>query len=404
MRVGSSAPSALVLDGHLRHAVDIVRSLGRHGWAVDLLTAKARPPAGYSKCARDSYLAEASRTSGPRVLRMVRALIESRRYEVALAAGLDGTGFLARYAGDLGDQIHVVAATPEGFAIAEDKYATTMLAESVGVAVPRTLAPAAREELRHCAEWTYPLVVKARGGQGRFAYARSFGELVRAHEGIAHPRGFACADAEPLPLVQEYIVGKGHGYYALCDRGHVLASFMHERVREVPPSGGPSSMARSFADPALEDAGRRVLGALKWTGVAMVEFKRETATGRYVLIEVNPKFWGSLGLAIAAGVDFPWLLVQLAMNGTIEAPAAYRDTAYQWLSMDIAHSMAVRRPFLWVCDVARGVPNDFRLGDSGPNAALLVQGAVDVARGRRRMRLAGPSSDAERSPVANNRP
>jgi len=380
------------MDGHLRHAVDIVRSLGQRGWGIDILTAKPHPPAGYSRYVRDSFLIDTGRSFSGERLRVVRGLIESRGYDVVLAAGLEGTGFLAQHSEGLRQLTRLVAASPGAFSAAEDKHATMLVAESVGVTVPKTLAPETPDELEQCALWAYPLVVKARGGQGRFAYANSFGELRHVHRRIANQSGSVGADAQPLPLVQEYIAGTGHGYFALCDHGRVLASFMHQRVREVPPSGGPSSMARSFTDPALEDAGKRVLGALEWSGVAMVEFKRETASGRYVLIEVNPKFWGSLGLAIAAGVDFPWLMVQLALTGTVEAPAGYRDTAYQWLSMDIAHSIAVHRPFLWLRDVARGVPNDFRLGDPGPNAALLAQGALDVARGRRRVNLAAPSA------------
>ena len=385
-------PQILVLDGHLRHAIDIVRSLGRRGHAVDILTAKPHPPAGYSRYVRDSFLFDFCACPPDEGLRVVSALVESRGHDCVIAAGLDGTGFLAQHREDLGQLTRLVAASPGAFSAAEDKNATMMLAESVGVAVPKTLAPETPDELEQCAMWTYPLVVKARGGQGRFAYANSFEELRHVNRRIAKQSGSVGADTEPLPLVQEYIAGTGHGYFALCDHGRVLASFMHQRVREVPPSGGPSSMAQSFTDPALEDAGKRVLGALEWSGVAMVEFKRETASGRYVLIEINPKFWGSLGLAIAAGVDFPWLMVQLALNGTVEAPAGFRDTAYKWLSMDIEHSIAVNRPFLWLRDVARGVPNDFRLGDPGPNAALLAQGALDVARGRRRVNLAGPTT------------
>jgi len=384
--------SLLVLDGHLRHAIDIVRSVGRRGFAVDIVSAKPRPPAGYSRYVRDSFLFDFGASLPSEGLKVVRGLVESRGYDVVLAAGLDGTGCLARSRRELELLTRVVAASPEAFCTAEDKHATSILAESIGIAVPRTLAPEIVDELAECAAWVYPVVVKARGGQGRFAYANSFEELHRVYRGIAEQSGAVGAEADALPLVQEYIAGTGHGYFALCDHGRVLASFMHERVREVPPSGGPSSMARSFTDPALEDAGKRVLGALDWSGVAMVEFKRETSSGRYVLIEVNPKFWGSLGLAIAAGVDFPWLMVQLALKGTVEAPAGYRDTAYQWLSMDIAHSIAVHRPFLWLRDVVRGVPNDFRLGDPRPNLALLAQGALDVARGRRRVNLAGPST------------
>jgi predicted ATP-grasp superfamily ATP-dependent carboligase len=55
-----------------------------------------------------------------------------------------------------------------------------------------------------------------------------------------------------------------------------------------------------------------LLGQFDWQGVAMVEFKVEANTGTPYLLEVNGRFWGSLQLAIDAGVDFPALLVDAA--------------------------------------------------------------------------------------------
>jgi predicted ATP-grasp superfamily ATP-dependent carboligase len=41
------------------------------------------------------------------------------------------------------------------------------------------------------------------------------------------------------------------------------------------------------------------------------------------LLEINPRFWGSLPLAIAAGVDFPVLLYRLATEGDVEPVRSY---------------------------------------------------------------------------------
>jgi hypothetical protein len=66
-------------------------------------------------------------------------------------------------------------------------------------------------------------------------------------------------------------------------------------------------------DPRLFDAAARLLGALRWTGVAMVEFKGDGEAA--VLVEINGRVWGALPLAVAAGVDFPALLVELLLKG-----------------------------------------------------------------------------------------
>ena len=75
-----------------------------------------------------------------------------------------------------------------------------------------------------------------------------------------------------------------------------------------------------------------MLDILQWHGVAMVEFKKDSRTGEYVLMEINPKFWGSLDLSIASGVDFPYLACRMALDGDIEPVFSYRvGTKFRWL-------------------------------------------------------------------------
>jgi len=58
--------------------------------------------------------------------------------------------------------------------------------------------------------------------------------------------------------------------------------------------------------------------------VAMIECKRDEASGRPVLMEINGRLWGSLQLAIDAGVDFPSLLVSCAMGRPVPRIPPYK--------------------------------------------------------------------------------
>src|SRR5262249_38745780 len=140
-------------------------------------------------------------------------------------------------------------------------------------------------------------------------------------------------------LVQQRIVGPGVGVFVLFDRGEIVADFAHRRLREKPPSGGASVLSESApVDRALRDDARRLLGPLQWHGVAMLEYKQDQAGGGSYLMEVNGRFWGSLQLAIDAGVDFPHLACQLA---TGQRPAIDRPYAIgvknRWLAGDLDH-------------------------------------------------------------------
>jgi predicted ATP-grasp superfamily ATP-dependent carboligase len=153
--------------------------------------------------------------------------------------------------------------------------------------------------------------------------------------------------AFPL-LLQERIVGPGVGVFLLLAEGRRIATFCHRRLLEKPPSGGVSVRAESVpADADLVAQAERLLQHFGWAGVAMVEFKRDTITGTPYLMEVNGRFWGSLQLAIDAGVDFPRLLLSQASGASVAPVEHYRvgvRTRWWWGEVDHLLTRLRRRP------------------------------------------------------------
>jgi predicted ATP-grasp superfamily ATP-dependent carboligase len=225
----------------------------------------------------------------------------------------------------------------QALAAALDKRATLDLAERLDIPVPRTALVANTDEALAAAEEIgWPVVLKPQssrvyrkeqdpktGEQGKVA---AFGVSYAAGpETLTTQVGHL--EGRSGVLVQEYCTGTGIGIELLMDRGRPLAAFQHRRVREVPITGGASSYRDSVPlDPVLLDHAVRLLGALDWTGLAMVEFKAGN-TG-HTLMEVNGRIWGSLPLAVKAGMDFPARLVDLCLNGSSNARVRL-DTAYE---------------------------------------------------------------------------
>jgi peptidoglycan/xylan/chitin deacetylase (PgdA/CDA1 family) len=110
-------------------------------------------------------------------------------------------------------------------------------------------------------------------------------------------------------LVQSHVQGVGLGVFFLLVDGQPRARFGHRRLHEVPHRGGVSSLRESFRLPEVERHALQTLQRMGWNGVAMLEYRWQPRTGRFRLLEVNARFWGSLHLALAAGVDFPRLLL-----------------------------------------------------------------------------------------------
>lgn len=109
-------------------------------------------------------------------------------------------------------------------------------------------------------------------------------------------------------VIQGYVPAIGVGAFLLQSQGKTQAEFMHMRLHEIPLQGWSSYSESWRNEDILRDA-RRKLKRLGWEGVAMMEYRWNPANGKFALIEMNGRFWGSLHLALYAGVDFPALLL-----------------------------------------------------------------------------------------------
>lgn len=138
-------------------------------------------------------------------------------------------------------------------------------------------------------------------------------------------------------IIQSYVSGETYGVSLLMNQGEPRAIFTHKRLRERIKSGGPSTLRVSTRNQLLEEYAVRLLSRVKFHGVAMIEFKYEEIKKQGWFIEVNPRFWGSVGLAINAGVNFPYLLFQMAIDGDVEPVLSYKEgLKAKWLLGDIS--------------------------------------------------------------------
>lgn len=140
----------------------------------------------------------------------------------------------------------------------------------------------------------------------------------------------ACAELKKFAgshrkmLVQGHVPGEGVAAFFLLWNGDVIAEFMHRRIHEVPHTGGVSSLRESWFHQAIRDDALAKLRCMQWQGVAMMEYRWDRKTGKAYLMEMNGRFWGSLHLAMYAGVDFPCLLLDCFHGGAVGPVTNYR--------------------------------------------------------------------------------
>ncbi|HZS35097.1 MAG TPA: ATP-grasp domain-containing protein [Methylomirabilota bacterium] len=338
-RPGPAAP-VLVLDGDQRSALAVTRSLGRRGVPVVVADEQTTTLAGSSRYCRAQVALPSPSRSPAAFVAALAAEVQRRGIGVVLPAG-EVTMELVLGNRQALEPAVVPFGSLEAFAALTDKSRLAALAARLGVRAPATCCARGRTELEAALEAArFPLVLKPHrsrvlhAGQWRPAtvrYARSRAEALRLWSEDPLLR-------EHPVLVQAHVAGEARGLSCLYDRGRCVAAFAHRRVREKPPQGGVSVLSESVpVGAAMRQAATRVLDAVGWHGVAMVEFK-VAPDGTPHLIEVNARFWGSLQLAVDAGVDFPWLLYRVATGAAPEAPVTYRvGVRNRWLLGDLDH-------------------------------------------------------------------
>jgi len=311
----------LALDGHSAAAVECTQSLGRRGARIDVA------------CEQDDCIAFHSRYLRRRLRQpplvpletatgWLYALYRKHHYDLVLPCTDAGLQLVRALPEDDPLRRRAAVAGDAALDVALDKEATRALAARLGVRTPATrLFPRGSTPPHYEA---YPVVLKPVHSR-----VEVDGRNVRLEPVVARTAAERRRLLErwlPHTAVQEqqFVPGHGFGIEMLYEHGRLAWYFAHERLHEVPLTGGGSSYRRSIAPPAeLLGAADALLSHLRWHGAVMVEFRGRSIEGA-TLMEINPRLWGSLALAIDCGVDFPRGLAHLAAGEKLPAQPAYR--------------------------------------------------------------------------------
>jgi predicted ATP-grasp superfamily ATP-dependent carboligase len=227
-----------------------------------------------------------------------------------------------------------------------DKTRTLEAALSTGIPVPPTQLPERHSDVLDAAQHLgYPVVVKPRSTRywngSRFVESSAIGYANSDEQLSRLIRRFD--PHMPPPIVQKFIPGEGIGVCMLMGNdGEILAEFAHRRLRDYRPTGSGSVLRQSIAvTPPLRNLSLALLRSLGCRGVAMVEFRTDNRTDDIYLMEVNGRFWGSLQLAIDAGVNFPALLVDWIAGEHIQKPAYETGVIVRWWAGDFIRTLRV---------------------------------------------------------------
>ncbi len=322
------AGKVLVLGNEIRSFLTVIRSLGRRnlcvhaGWfSPDSLALHSRYLHATHEIPRYSPESDAWKT------RLI-ALMRREQFDLVIPTEDEAIIPLQLHRAELEPFGRIYLLGDKAFQIAFSKFRTNELARELGISLPREVRISEMPDLDSItSRFDFPLVLKPRAS----FQAEDLSSKRTVRKAYDYEELRACLEsmlADGEVLIQENFIGDGVGVEVLADKGEILVAFQHQRIHE-PLMGGGSSYRRSMPlHPELLEATSRMMRAMDYTGVAMVEFKMNRQTGEWVLIEINGRFWGSLPLSVAAGADFPYYLYRLLVHGERNLPKGYRPGIY----------------------------------------------------------------------------
>jgi predicted ATP-grasp superfamily ATP-dependent carboligase len=317
----------LVFDAQIRNSLAIIRSLGQKNIATDCAGEHSWQPAFFSKYCRNKIIYPSPSRDTRHFVNFVREIVEQEHYDMIIPVTDRTVIPLVKEKKIFEKYTKVPYPDYATLELAMNKEKTLRIAQDIGIPCPATHFFNHRDEIDPDT-LEYPLISKPRISSG----AQGF-QLYTTKKEFLKSLSLLPPEETP-PLLQEYIPHGGEiGVYTLFDRNtEPVALTVQRRIRSYPVTGGPSTLRETIQHDEAVHLAFRLLKAMHWQGLAMVEFRIDKRTNKPVLMEVNPRFWGSLQLSILAGVDFPYLLYQMTMHEFVKPVLDYKiGVQCRWL-------------------------------------------------------------------------
>jgi predicted ATP-grasp superfamily ATP-dependent carboligase len=315
---------AVVSDGQWRKSISVIRSIGKKGYDVIVLGDSFFTTGFWSRFTKKRVKICSSSDNRDLFGKRLPEILQEFKTEKPVFFPMEDSTLMwlsenRKAVSSLCDFIIPSAASLQ---IAQDKSKTVKIAEKMRIPCPLTIEPKnekaflkalKKNKLKH-------FIIKPCSGTGSSGI--KYDPVLTDKEALDHWMQYGKS------LIQERIPaeGRGIGVGILMDKKHrCVAYFVHERLRQYPVSGGPSTDRRGIEYPELVEKSIKLLKHLSWTGIAMVEWKEDPTDGIPKIMEINPRFWGSLELAVRSGVDFPYLYAELSSGRQVAPVKEYKS-------------------------------------------------------------------------------
>ncbi|HEX7055754.1 MAG TPA: ATP-grasp domain-containing protein [Bacilli bacterium] len=313
--------SVLLTDGQLRKTLAAVRSLGKKGVPAYVAETTRCNISAFSRYCKGNLLSPDPAKHSRAYAEWLAETMARKQIDILFPMDDRALAAVMKHADLFANGPRMVLPEKDSWEKAADKGKAVEIARQCQVPIPATFAPKNPDQVADLiARLPEPLVIKPRRSSG----SRGI-RVVKKRELLE--QYFQVHAKYPFPLIQEYIPpGERFDVCLLYDfAGRLKASFVQRELRHFPVAHGPSTLQESVRRPDLLELSLRIMDKLPWRGIVELEFMVDPRDGAAKFMEINPRFWNSLQTAILSGIDFPWMLYQIACGEKTEETRGYKE-------------------------------------------------------------------------------
>jgi predicted ATP-grasp superfamily ATP-dependent carboligase len=311
----------IVTYGRSLMALAIAESLGRRGIEVIGADDVGLTALSFSRFTKATFVHAPAATDPDAFIEdLVAAVLrfkpdDGRRY--VLIPCFQETRLIARHAARLTQHITVAAPAFEAIDAVDPKDHLMRSLRDLPIRAPATCTGDEWRASAPACPARFPLMIKPNwgvGGRGvhQVDDAATLETAIRASDGAGGGL-----------LVQDLIAGDDYCLCALFHNGELQATAAYHNLSQYPHVAGAGVLRETVSDAPFLPAVQALVSPLRWTGVAEIDFRWDRITTPR-LIEVNPRFWAGVFHTSTSGVDFPWMLYEMAVTGKVSAHSAAR--------------------------------------------------------------------------------
>lgn len=200
----------------------------------------------------------------------------------------------------------------DNFNIARNKASLSQFIFENNLSQPKTFIYKKDIDLTGLSSLEFPVLLKLPSGEGG-AGIEKFTDETTLKEYLLNN------DFDEEVLCQEYISGRDICISLMCKNGDITAYTIQQCLINNPKLYAPSLSVEFLYHESVLSEASQLMKLLNWQGVAHIDMRLNELTGQVYVIEINPRFWGSLIASLVAGVNFTWLYCQQMLN----LPAEY---------------------------------------------------------------------------------